>query len=170
MLMRIGLISDTHVPHVARVIPDQVRTAFQGVDMILHAGDIYEVSVLNYLQNIAPVLAARGDDDYGIRDSRVKNRHALNVDGISVYLTHSADFSPIHIIENPVWHKLRKAPDVIVYGHTHEDMIDSYHDSLIINPGSATFPHYEYRLGTVAILEISNGNIEATVIQLDGTK
>jgi len=166
--MRIGLISDTHVPNVARKVPDQVEEAFLGVDLILHAGDIYETSVLEYLHNIAPVLAARGDDDYGISDSRVQNRHTLTFDGITVYLTHSADFSPIHIIENPGWHNLNEAPDVIVYGHTHADSVDTYQGSLLVNPGSATFPYYKCTLGTVALLNINKGNVEATIIQLDG--
>ena len=62
--MRIGLISDTHIPDVARAIPRNVSRAFSGVDLILHAGDIQLASVLDELERIAPVLAARGDDDY----------------------------------------------------------------------------------------------------------
>ena len=75
--MRIGLISDTHIPHDAKAIPPQVKEVFRGVDLILHAGDIYLSSVLDELEEIAPVLAARGDDDSPSLNGRVKARFEL---------------------------------------------------------------------------------------------
>ncbi len=56
--MRIGLLSDTHIPEVAGALPYQIAKAFKGADLILHAGDIYTTSVLDNLEHIAPVLAA----------------------------------------------------------------------------------------------------------------
>jgi len=71
----IGLISDTHIPDAAMALPPQVWEAFRGVDLILHAGDIFEVPVLDQLGGISPVLAAQGDSDYAeVRnDSRVRS-------------------------------------------------------------------------------------------------
>ena len=70
--MRIGLVADTHIPGAAAELPEQVAQAFRGVDLILHGGDIYTPSVLDELERIAPVLAAKGDDDSGelLTDSR----------------------------------------------------------------------------------------------------
>jgi len=62
--MRIGLLSDTHIPEVTRVLPHEVTQAFHDVDLILHAGDIYDPTVLDELERIAPILASEGDDDY----------------------------------------------------------------------------------------------------------
>ena len=69
--MRIGLISDTHIPLVAQELPPQVMDVFRGVDLILHAGDIYAPSVIEELERIAPIFIAEGDDDYGeaLRDN-----------------------------------------------------------------------------------------------------
>ncbi len=61
--MLIGLTSDTHIPDHAKELPSQLKEAFRGFDLILHAGDIYVVSVLGELERLAPVLAAEGDDD-----------------------------------------------------------------------------------------------------------
>ena len=61
--MRIGLLSDTHIPETEKKLPPELIEAFQGVDLILHAGDIYVPSVLDDLQRIAPVLDARGGAD-----------------------------------------------------------------------------------------------------------
>ena len=61
--MLIGLLSDTHIPEATLYIPAQLQEVFKGVDMILHAGDLYTTWVLDQLENIAPVLAAEGDDE-----------------------------------------------------------------------------------------------------------
>jgi len=148
--MRIGLISDTHIPDVAKATPPQVMEVFGGVDLILHAGDICEVSVLDELQSIAPVLAARGDDDYEIRDERVQEIQNLTIDGLTLY----------------VMHNLEKAPDIVIFGHTHRDIVQTVGKSLLVNPGSATFPYYQLRLGTVALVDINAGKAEAHIVQL----
>jgi len=166
--MLIGLISDTHVPDVIKAIPAEVLEAFNGVDLILHAGDIYITSVLDQLQTVAPVLSARGDDDFNIWDERVQQSHKLNVEGLNIFLTHSSDYSPHHVIQYPERHGFEKAPDVIVYGHSHSYNIDTMKGTLLVNPGSATFPQYQHRLGTVAILDITAGKAEARLIYLDG--
>jgi putative phosphoesterase len=61
--MRVGLITDTHIPDIEEELPSQVFDVFRGGDLILHAGDIYNMSVLDELERIAPVKAAMGDDD-----------------------------------------------------------------------------------------------------------
>src|SRR5688500_3546544 len=56
--MKIGLISDTHIPSMGKEPPPQVVQAFEGVDLILHAGDIYIQSCIDWLERIAPVQSA----------------------------------------------------------------------------------------------------------------
>ena len=56
MALRIGLISDTHIPEARPTLWPQVYDAFDGVDMIFHAGDIHELFVLDELEKIAPVV------------------------------------------------------------------------------------------------------------------
>jgi len=82
--MLIGLISDTHIPEIAKELPAQVKKVFKDVDLILHAGDIFVDSVLEELGTIAPLLAARGDDDYQIQDKRMDEVHNLTLDGLNV--------------------------------------------------------------------------------------
>jgi putative phosphoesterase len=164
--MRIGLISDTHIPDVARAIPHNVLRAFSGVDLILHAGDIQLASVLDELERIAPVLAARGDDDYQIQDNRINEVQNLKVEGLDLYLIHSSQYWARDLIKHPERHNLQKAPDIVVFGHTHRDIVQTVGSSLLVNPGSATFPYYQQRLGTVALLTISSGKAEAHIAHL----
>jgi len=164
--MLIGLISDTHIPEIAKRIPLQVREVFKGVDLILHAGDIFVDSVLEELGAIAPVLAARGDDDYPIRDKRMDEVQNLTLEGLNVYVIHSSQYFARDLIEHPEKHNLEKSPDVVVFGHTHRDVVKKVGGSLLVNPGSATFPYYQLRLGTVGLLTIKAGEAEARIVPL----
>ena len=175
--MRIGLISDTHIPVHAKELPPQLKEVFHGVDLILHAGDIYAVSGLDELEKLAPVLAAEGDDDSFevANDRRVKRKHILNIDGVTIWLMH---ISPLLRSERL---KQEKPPDVdvIVFGHTHEASVvfgavfsDTDIDSWVrkaiieINPGSPTFHHYRQELGTVGLLTVNSGKTGVEIIQL----
>jgi len=165
--MRIGLVSDTHIPDVAEKLPAELMEAFRGVDLILHAGDIYALSVLDDLERIAPVLAARGDDDYGdtLADERVKSTHTLELGGKTLRLTHERTYSPTW------WQKKASSeqdnrPDIIVFGHDHRTIVRHVEGTLLVNPGSPTFLNYVCGLGTVGILDINSGEADVHILQL----
>ncbi|MBM3947067.1 MAG: metallophosphoesterase family protein, partial [SAR202 cluster bacterium] len=93
--MRIGLISDTHVPEAGRRLPGQVYEILRNTDLILHAGDMHVVEVLDWLDKLAPTIGARGNGDGdGFRppfpddDPRVKPAHVLQLEGLRVGLVH----------------------------------------------------------------------------------
>ena len=161
--MRIGLISDTHIPDVAPELPPEINEAFQGVDLILHAGDIYIPSVLDDLERIAPVLAAKGDDDNpfdALNDKRIENKHVMKLGNYTLWLIHER---PYTLASRP---KGEDTPDIVVFGHEHLTTVQRYGDILFVNPGSATFLNYRRGLGTVGILNIDSTEAEASVFQL----
>jgi hypothetical protein len=169
--MRIGLLSDTHIPEAASVLPHEVMEAFRGVDLILHAGDIYTTSVLDDLEHIAPVLAARGDDDYfsTVRDKRVKEKHVLKLEGQTLWLVHERAY----YLVSSLWKSRISSgqdkydiPDIVVFGHEHRTVVERLHDILFINPGSPTFLNYCRGLGTVGILDIDSGEADVRILHL----
>jgi len=174
--MRIGLLSDTHIPEAAEVLPPKVMEAFQGVSLILHAGDIYSPSVLDELEGIAPVLAARGDDDWGdaLTDRRVKEKHALELEGQTLWLVHKRpDYfnslwwvAPLQQSKLSTEHRKYDIPDIVVFGHEHHTVVERVNDILFVNPGSPTFPGYRRTLGTIGILDIESSEAEARILQL----
>lgn len=167
--MRIGLLSDTHVPEAEKEFPPEFLAAFQDVDLILHAGDIYLLSVLDALESVAPVLASRGDDDYGatLTDHRVKDKHILQLEGKTLWLVHQR---PYYLMsswwENKVSSGEISNPDIVVFGHEHKTDVKQVNGILFVNPGSPTFLHYRRGPGTIGILDIIDGKAEATIIQL----
>lgn len=164
--MLIGLISDTHIPEVTKALPPEVFEVFKGVDLILHAGDIYVLSVLDHLERLAPVLAARGDDDYGLRDQRVEEVRNLTLDGLTLWLSHTSYAWVTGSERYPLRDQFKKDPDIIVSGHTHKASMEKHNGILFISPGSATFPNYQLKLGTVALLTIDAGKVDARIVQL----
>jgi len=165
----IGILSDTHIPREARALPQEVRAAFRGVELIFHAGDIYELYVLDELERIAPVLAARGNGDYRLpQDPRLKESHLLTIQGLRIGLTHGIEYP------EPFFFPLEKAMqryfggrvDILVFGDSHVALVEEYKGVLLINPGSPTLPNGLIELGTVALLQISDGRAEARIVRL----
>ena len=169
--MRIGLISDTHIPEAAQVLPPQVAEAFQGVDLVLHAGDVYTLAVLDQLEHIAPVLAARGDDDPVdmLSDRRVKWKHVLKIKGHTLWLIHEMPYDRMVTpwqTRKPSGKEDDQVPDIVVFGHDHCTIVQQRNHVLFINPGSPTFLNYHPGPGTVAILDIQPGKAEAYILSL----
>jgi putative phosphoesterase len=169
--VRIGLISDTHIPWERKELPTEVMDAFQGVDLILHAGDIYAQSVLDDLERIAPVLAAFGDDDYPRSDPRLQHKHVLEFEGLKLWLVHERPYTlrfPLSHHKNGDGNEEEKfsKPDIIVFGHEHQTVVEHSDSVLYINSGSPTFLNYQRGLGTVGILELEEGKADVQIIQL----
>jgi len=170
--MIIGLLSDTHVRvsgyrnNLGQLctgnFPSQIKDAFRGVDMILHAGDIYTLPILDKLERMAPTLASEGDDDPFeiMNDKRVKSKHILTIEGVTIGLAHQWEMWSLDGHETPL--------DVIVFGHLHKSSLQNQGDVLWVNPGSPTFPAYQHKLGTVGLLTIESGKASAEIIQLEG--
>lgn len=165
--MRVGLLTDTHLPSTIRDLWDEVRTAFAGVDLILHGGDIVTPRVLDWLADIAPTLAARGNNDSGWDDPRVKAIHWLDLEGWRVAMIHDMEPEERPIAELKKYHLKGEHADIIITGHTHFERLDYRDGVLQINSGSPTHPHlWSTRLGTVGLLDLTPGKMTAQVIRL----
>ena len=170
--MRIGLLSDTHIPQAANELPmEQLKVAFKGVDLIMHGGDIYSKSVLEDLSQIAPVIAALGDDDYGetARDERVRTRHIVDIEGHRIWLVHERPYylsplvSPYQREKETV---NTEVPEIVVFGHQHKTILENHQGRLFVSPGSPTFLNYMQGLGTVGILDINDGKVDVNIMHL----
>jgi putative phosphoesterase len=146
----IGLISDTH----GQVRPE-VHTALAGVSLILHAGDVGGDDVLDELSLIAPVVAVFGNCDPP-GDPRLVERIERTIGGVSIHVSHG------HELGAPTPDKLLAAypAAVLVYGHTHRQLITKAAGRLVVNPGAAGPRRFDLT-PSVARLTIAKG--KATV-------
>jgi putative phosphoesterase len=175
--MRIGLISDTHIPVAAKELWPQVYEALRGVDLIMHGGDLMIPDVIDWLEEIAPVMAVQGNGDYlgwersiAPLDSRLSEAKVLAVDSLRIGLVHDLqmpDAPPLRTLEGQMKHYFGGPVNVIVRGSTHAAEITSVRGVLIVNPGSTAFPnHQSARLGTVGFLEVEGGRVRPSILQL----
>ncbi len=168
--MRIGLISDTHIAKRGQLWP-QVFDAFDGVDAILHAGDVWSPALLDELGEIAPVEVVRGNGDMGSEHSHIHERCVVAFDGVSVGMLHefpSPTWRDADFVLGRARQRFPEAlPDVIVYGHTHIEELHQVGEVLCVNPGSPTLPHNKsLRLGTIGCLSIDGDAVSAELWQL----
>ena len=152
--MRIGLISDTH-----GLMRAEALAALAGVDRILHAGDVGRLSVLRELQGIAPVDAVYGNVDDPL--FALPQHLDLVIDGVRVHVSHG------HELGAPTPQKLAAAydADVIVYGHTHKQLIETVGRKLVVNPGAAGARRFNLA-PSVAMLIIFNGVPSAEIVAI----
>ena len=167
-VMRIGLLADTHIIEAEKDIPPQVMEAFKGVDLILHAGDVTNCSVLDHLERIAPVLAAVGDHDYSQSDSRWQEKHVLKLEGHVLWLFHVRPYSTPRswLKGTPSGNEAEAHPDIIVFGHEHHTVVESSDGILYICPGSPNLLNRQPGLGTVGILELNSRKADVRIVQL----
>jgi hypothetical protein len=147
--VRLGIISDTH-----GLLRPEVFPLFQGVDRILHAGDVGELDLLSELATIAPVTAVWGNTDgFELRD-RIPERIETRIEGFDFLLMHG------HQLGVPTPEKLNRAypsAEVIIFGHTHKPLLTIVDQVVtVMNPGGAG----PFRFGlpaSVGIMELEAG-------------
>lgn len=181
--MRIGVISDTHTPGAAKEPPQEVARAFEGVEHIFHAGDIYISSCLDWLERIAPVTAVElGSQAHFNGDPRVAEKRVFELEGYTIAMVHDLiipgmggevmpgsiprEFPPTKSLPAAVEGVFGASIDIIVFGHTHHAVVEEHQGILLVNPGSPSLPKQVRRLGQVAILELLPGKPQAKIVDL----
>jgi putative phosphoesterase len=149
---RIGLISDTH-----GVLPDPARDAFDGADLILHAGDIGAMQILNELETLCRLVAVRGNMDRQPWAENLPEIDSVRAGGFEIRLVHDLAQLRLAAASND-----RLA---IVSGHTHRPRVERRNGVLYVNPGSAGFPPHG-QPASAALLLIEKGHATAEIIDL----
>ncbi len=159
--MKVGIISDTHVPGAAPSLPPAVFEIFRGVDLILHAGDIVELSVLDELRAIAPVEAVAGNMDGLEAHQKLPSKKVLSLGKFSIGLIHGK--YKIDIQKEMIRKEFDKV-DLVVYGHSHTPFWGKVGDTLFLNPGSPT-DNKHAPFHSVAILTVDE-DLTAEIIRI----
>jgi putative phosphoesterase len=147
-----GLVSDTHMPERCAELPTALFDALRGVDLLLHAGDVGELWVLDRLSAIAPVVAVHGNDETAEATRELPYQQPIGVAGRRLLLchTHHPDRAEeLAARRDDAWApKLarraalgrRAGAAVVVFGHTHVPLAREQGGVLLVNPGAIASP------------------------------
>jgi len=162
-MARVILLADTHIPKVGPTLPDELIEAWRGADLILHAGDLIELSVLDELRRLAPARAVVGNMDLPEVKAVLPEKTVVEVEGTLIGLIHG--WGPPLGVERRVLSRF-SGMDVIVFGHTHKPLIEERKGTLLVNPGTPNDRRFSGRL-SYAVLNIEEGKIEPEIVWLD---
>ena len=154
----VGLISDTH-----GLLRPEVAAAFEGVHLILHAGDVGGQPVLDALAEIAPVEAVYGNVD-DPHDPLLARERVVTVGGVTIHVSHGHELGR----PTPELALARYRGDVVVFGHTHRAVVVRDGDRIGMNPGAAG-PRRVGLAASVARLTIARGEppqVDVEIISL----
>ncbi|MDD5155936.1 MAG: metallophosphoesterase [Candidatus Omnitrophica bacterium] len=136
--MRIGVLSDTHIPERAKSIPQKILEDFKTVDMVLHAGDLVTPEVLEELHGVCKeVHAVWGNMDPQEVRSILPQKEIIKAGRYRIGLTHGYG-NPAYLIDNLKHEFKNDNVDLIVFGHSHTPFNEKKDDAWYFNPGSAT--------------------------------
>ena len=148
----VGVVSDTH-----GLLRPEVVKALQGVERIVHAGDVGSPSVLEELRAIAPVVAVRGNNDRGAWASRLPVTEVVELGGALLYLIH--DLGELDL--DPA----AAGFHAVVSGHSHRPKVERRDGVLYLNPGSVGPRRFALPIA-FALLRVKRRSLHATVVEL----
>lgn len=139
------LISDTHIPGRARVLPEAVLQAADEADLIVHAGDWVSAGVLDELQRHGEVLGVWGNNDGADLRARLPEVARREIEGVRFAVIHETGDAKTRERRMP---STFPDTDVLVFGHSHIPWDTSAGGLRLLNPGSPTDrrrqPHHTY--------------------------
>lgn len=156
-MIKLGLISDTH-----GLLRPKVHTVFQGVDLILHAGDVGGDDILHELRVIAPVHAVAGNcDPAGDPNLPLSFEHTF--EDLRLHMSHGNELG------RPKPEELLEAYpdfDLVVYGHTHRHVIFQLAGRMAVNPGAAGARRFNLP-PCVALMSIDGSRVAVELMALE---
>ena len=162
--MRLGIVSDTHLPRGRRALPDACVERLAASDAILHAGDLMELAVLELLESLGPpVHAIRGNVDSAELQARLPLVRTVHAGGARIAMIHDSGPAAGRLAR-----MRRRFPeaDAVVFGHSHLPLLEEADGFAIFNPGSPTerrrAPHH-----TMGIATVAEGRVAFELLELD---
>mgnify|MGYP001175359294 FL=1 len=158
--MKVGVISDTHIPKRAKTLPEIVVKNFKDVEHIIHAGDIISMDVIYKLEDLAPVTAVAGNTDPSEFFERFGYKKVLTLGKFNIGIFHGHGTKGT-TIDRSVKCFENDRVDCIIFGHSHIPYFQSHNEILLFNLGSPTDKRRNryYSFGLMEIDEVISARI-----------
>jgi putative phosphoesterase len=148
----VGVISDTH-----GLMRREALAALQGSDLIIHAGDVGNPDVIEQLAGIAPTHVVRGNVDKADWAAILPTFELVDVGERLFYVLHEISQLDLEPADAGF--------AAVVFGHSHQPLIETRHGVLFLNPGSAGPRRFKLPV-TVARVGVSGARIRPEIVEL----
>jgi putative phosphoesterase len=148
----VGVISDTH-----GLMRPQALAALQGSDLIIHAGDVGNPDVITQLSGIAPTHAVRGNVDTAGWAAGLPETERVDICGRRFYLLHQISLLDLEPADAGF--------AAVVFGHSHQPLIETRQGVLFLNPGSAGPRRFRLPV-TIARVGVSGAGLRPEIVEL----
>jgi putative phosphoesterase len=148
----VGVISDTH-----GLIRPEALAALQGVDRIIHAGDIGKAEVLDVLKTIAPLVTIKGNNDRGSWAESLPETRSLRIGTVRLFI--------VHDVKDLSFDPAARGYHAVISGHSHKPSVVERGGVLFVNPGSAGPRRFKLPIA-VAKLVVDGADVKARIIEL----
>ncbi|MEZ4675646.1 MAG: YfcE family phosphodiesterase [Caldilineaceae bacterium] len=179
----VGLVSDTHYPLRCEALPPALFSILADVDLLLHAGDVGDLDILDQLSAIAPVIAVHGNDESDVAQQILPYQQVISIQGQRILLWHShfpnrqeelasrADDAMVPKFQRTIDRALAAGATIAVFGHWHIPLIYEQSNVTVINPGALASGNFFTRQlrPSVALLYLFNDGTHQ-VIHIDPTQ
>ena len=143
-MSRIVVFGDTHLVYGRRSdLYEQLVSDLAGCDLAIHTGDIATASTLEMLRELAEIVAVYGNVCYPELRLRLRRREIVEADGVRIGVVHGDGGASAYHVARAAFRG--EDLDLVVFGHSHRRLKDTYNDRLLLNPGSACQPRGERR-------------------------
>jgi len=157
--MKIAVISDTHIKKKIEVFKEILEGHLKDFDLIIHGGDYNHMEVLKLLQETGKFVGVWGNADSDEIKETLKEKEVLEVEGLRIGIFHGHGEKKT-TIERAVEALQQEHVDIIIFGHSHQPLIQSKKGILLLNPGSITSKRRERWFSFIS-LELADGEINA---------
>ncbi len=162
--MKIIVISDTHIPERAKELPQELVKALKEADMVIHAGDLADLTVLECLKGYCKtVVAVSGNMDHEETKECLREKEIIEAGKFRIGVMHGRG-APANLLQLMEEVFKNDRVDVVIFGHSHKAFNEKKGGVLYFNPGSPT-DHIFAPFISYGIIEIGN-QIEAKIIKI----
>jgi putative phosphoesterase len=151
-MTRVGLISDTH-----GLLRPEAVAALEGSELIVHAGDVGDPSILEQLAQIAPVRAVRGNTDHGPWAGSLPRTEVVEVEDVRFYV--------LHILDDLDLDAAAAGFAAVIHGHSHKPRQEMHRGVLLLNPGSAGPRRFKLPV-TLMRLMVEGAHLDVELVDL----
>ncbi len=162
-MVRILVISDTHLDQLTPGIPDIVLHEVKNCDLVIHAGDFTGEGCYRQLNSLADITAVQGNMDCAAISGLLPVKLLTTVENVKIGVVHGIG-SPQRALQYA--RSAFQATDIIVFGHSHQPMNEQVDGVLMFNPGSPTDPR-RADFPTYGVIEINNDRFQASIVPVE---